>query len=75
MVQSTQRVTGVCGVQVNEAPVEEKGPSIVLRAVAAERLWDIAKSYRTTTADIMQANELESEEGLSGKLLLIPRKR
>ena len=47
----------------------------VLRAVAAERLWDIAKSYRTTTADIMQANELESEEGLSGKLLLIPRKR
>ena len=75
MVQSTQRVTGVCGVQVNEAPVEEKGPSIVLRAVAAERLWDIAKSYRTTTADIMQAIELESEEGLSGKLLLIPRKR
>ena len=60
---------------MNEAPVEEKGPSIVTRAVAAERLWDIAKSYRTTTADIMQANELESEEGLSGKLLLIPRKR
>lgn len=75
MVLSVQRVTGVCGVQVNEAPVEEKGPSIVLRAVAAERLWDIAKSYRTTMAEILQANELECEDGLQGKLLLIPRKR
>lgn len=51
-------------------------PSVVLRALEpGERLWDVAKSYRTTIADIMAANELEGEEPPERKLLLIPRKR
>ena len=50
-------------------------PSIVLRVMGRERLWDVAKSYRTTTADILRANELSEGESLNGRLLLIPRSR
>lgn len=73
----TKRVVGVSGVQARDlAPKgDEKEPSIVLRVVGQEQLWDIAKTYRTTMADIMQANELEDGTALNGKLLLIPRKR
>lgn len=74
---SSKRVVGVSGVQANELPAKGDGkePSIVLRVVGQERLWDIAKTYRTTMADIRQANELEDGTALNGKLLLIPRKR
>lgn len=74
---SSKRVAAVAGVKAGEAIVRdgEKEPSIVLRVVGQERLWDIAKTYRTTMADIMQANELEEGGALDGKLLLIPRKR
>lgn len=74
---SGKRVVGVSGVKVGENIVRDnsKEPSIVLRVVGQERLWDIAKTYHTTTADIMQANELEDGNALGGKLLLIPRKR
>ncbi|MEG0780672.1 MAG: DUF3794 domain-containing protein [Oscillospiraceae bacterium] len=52
-------------------------PSLVLRTLEQEeQLWDLAKRYGTTIADILAANELESEAGLvRDKLLLIPRKR
>ena len=51
-------------------------PSIVLRAVAeGERLWDIAKTYGTTTADIIQANDLGEDALAAGRVLLIPKKR
>ena len=51
-------------------------PSIVLRMVGpGERLWDIAKSYGTTAGDIVQANGLEEDMPVGGRLLLIPRKR
>ena len=41
-----------------------------------ERLWDIAKRYRTTVEAILAANELKEESAtVSGKLLLIPRRR
>ena len=50
-------------------------PSLVLRAVKeGERLWDIAKQYRTTVEAILSANDL-SEEAELGRMLLIPRKR
>lgn len=55
---------------------EDRRPSIVLRVLdEGERLWDVAKRYRTTTGDIVRANELESEQPCGGTLLLIPRKR
>ena len=40
-----------------------------------ERLWDIAKTYGTTTEDIVQANALGEEAPQAGQLLLIPKKR
>ncbi|MDE6108614.1 MAG: LysM peptidoglycan-binding domain-containing protein, partial [Oscillospiraceae bacterium] len=59
---------------------EEEGgaeqPSLVLRMLeGGERLWDVAKAYKTTIADIIKANELESGADGAGKLLLIPRRR
>ncbi len=69
--------------QVSSARLEEKcprdnspKPSIVLRRVeAGEELWDIAKAYCTTQADIMGANELGDEHPAQGQLLLIPNRR
>ena len=75
MAQSTRRVSAVADAQVGEAEAREDAPSIVLRVVSHERLWDIAKAYRTTMEDILQANELESGTELAGRLLLIPRRR
>jgi len=38
-----------------------------------EKVWDIAKKYRTTVNDIMDANELTSEDEVKrGSKLLIP---
>ena len=75
---SGSRMAAVSAVSFDEnAPRDHTGqPSIVLRMVSAgERLWDIAKAYGTTAADVMQANALEEEELPDGQLLLIPRKR
>lgn len=68
----------VCSAQFGEArgSGETARPSVVLRlAGPGEGLWDIAKSYGTTIEQIVQANELESEETPLGKMLLIPRVR
>ena len=64
--------------QAEECEKNEKNvPSLVLRAMKpGERLWDIAKRYRTTVEAILAANELKEESAtVSGKLLLIPRRR
>ena len=51
-------------------------PSLVLRTLEqGERLWDVAKAYGTTVADIISANELPEEAAADGKLLLIPGRR
>lgn len=51
-------------------------PSLVLRMLGqGERLWDVAKAYGTTIADIISANELEGEAAAESRLLLIPRRR
>ena len=49
----------------------------MLRALRqGERLWDLAKQYRTTVGDILAANDLAEEAAAAvGKLLLIPRRR
>lgn len=53
----------------------ERSASLVLRKFdKGTKLWDIAKMYRTTGADILAANQLTSEGEISSdKLLLIPR--
>lgn len=55
----------------------EAAPSLILRApLPGQRLWDIAKEYRTTVSDILSANELSAETDVTaGEMLLIPRKR
>ena len=51
-------------------------PSVVLRLASAnESLWDIAKTYGTTTQQILQANDLEEIATVGGKMLLIPSSR
>ena len=55
----------------------EGAPSLVLRRLQPkEKLWDVAKRYRTTVGEILAANEMVDEgETADGKLLLIPKKR
>ena len=75
LAQSIRKVSAVADVQAEETEDRDDAPSIVLRVVSHERLWDIAKTYRTTMDDILQANELEDGTELAGRLLLIPRRR
>ncbi|NCE64597.1 DUF3794 domain-containing protein [Pseudoflavonifractor sp. 524-17] len=73
-----EETSGVCNVRIDtECPRNhDSQPSIVLRMVSrGERLWDIAKCYGTTAADIRRANALEEDGQPDGQLLLIPRKR
>lgn len=61
-----------------EKPKEgEAACSLVLRALEdGEKLWDVAKRYRTTMEEILSANELTDETAVeAGRMLLIPRKR
>lgn len=73
----SKRTVGVSAARVEAAESRDSSqqPSIVLRVLGQERLWDIAKAYSTTTQDIMQANELTDGDTLSGRLLLIPKRR
>lgn len=70
-------LAALSGLRPGEA-TEEAGerPSLVLRMLGrGERLWDLAKTYGTTIADIISANELEDEAAAGERLLLIPRRR
>lgn len=67
---------GVAAARLDTDAPREGGPSIVLRLPQRrERLWDIAKCYGTTAAEIRQANQLEEGSLPAGQLLLIPRTR
>ena len=70
----------VCLTSLKAEPLQESGgemPSLVLRTLQPEqKLWDLAKLYRTTVADILAANELTSAaDAPTGEMLLIPRRR
>lgn len=71
-----RRCTAVTAIRVEDRNENEERPSVILRlAQPGESLWDIAKSYSTTTRDILAANELSDPERPEGTLLLIPRSR
>ena len=63
--------------QLEEALDFSHAPSIVLRSLQSrESLWEIAKRYSSTEAEIRRANDLAEEAELpTGRLLLIPRCR
>lgn len=54
----------------------KKQPSLIMCFTEKDdRLWEIAKKYKTTVEDIIAANRIEnSERAPSGKMLIIPRK-
>ena len=55
----------------------KNAPSLVLKPLSGgEKLWDLAKQYRTTVDSIVTANDLpDAVSAAVGELLLIPRKR
>ncbi|MCD8357356.1 MAG: DUF3794 domain-containing protein [Clostridia bacterium] len=60
---------------IDEKTAESAAPvSVILRYVdAEERLWDIAKCYRTTVESIRQANQLSTDHfSARAQMLLIP---
>ena len=67
----------VCGGEVEEETVHSPSASLVLRRIGSdERLWSVAKAYRTTCKAILEINEIEDEKKIpSDKLLLIPQRR
>lgn len=71
-----KKCAAVTAIRVEEREDGEERPSVILRlAQPGESLWDIAKSYATTTRDILAANELPDPDRPEGTLLLIPRSR
>lgn len=67
----------VCGGEIEEETPQGMSPSLVLRRIGSdERLWSVAKAYRTTCKAILEINEIEDEKKIpSDKLLLIPQRR
>jgi hypothetical protein len=62
----------ITGMELGQVlPKEENAPSLILQRYTDSRLWDTAKSCRSTVCAIMQANSLE-EEPQKGKMILIP---
>lgn len=70
-----EKTAVVSALEEEENSFSAQMPSLVLRKFErGERLWDIAKQYRTTTAAILAANGLENERTVGEEqLLLIPR--
>ena len=79
-VLSAEATPCVCLTELSAEKPDAQGcdlPSLVLRSLCeGETLWDVAKQYRTTIAEILSANELSgSAAAEAGQMLLIPRKR
>ncbi len=77
LVQQAQqhRIDAVGAVDLLE---EEQGesPSLVLRRIGKDdRLWDIAKQYRTDPQMIRSVNQLEEDGEMPEGMLLIPKMR
>lgn len=70
--QANQSFPQITGVAPGEAKaVEEDRPSLILRRLGKDRLWDIAKETGSTVEAIRKANGLE-ENPAPDQLLLIP---
>lgn len=62
----------ITGLELGEViPADLERPSVILRRVGSDTVWDIAKAYGSTVERINEANALESEP-LPDRMLLIP---
>ena len=69
------QVNDLTALTIDETTAAPSSPvSVILRYVdTEERLWDIAKSYRTTVEAIRQANQLSTDHlSAQSQMLLIP---
>lgn len=73
MCFAQQEFRGICGGAMQPLAPEPERPSVILRLVGQdESLWSVAKSYRTTVDNILQANDLTAEQRVGEQMLLIP---
>ena len=62
----------ITGMELGEVmPLAPDTPSLILRRVGEETLWDMAKQYGSTEDAIRKANGL-SDEPIPGQILIIP---
>lgn len=74
VVEKEDNVRGIESIEATEN-TNFVMPSIVIYYVKpGDSLWNIAKKFRTTTSDIMEQNNLETDMILPGQQLMIPRR-
>lgn len=68
----TTELEAVCGAELEQKrEAEQDGPSLIIRRVGKQGLWEIAKQTGSTVDAIRKANNLAEDPGM-GQLLLIP---
>lgn len=67
-----QRIPMISGLEVGEQRQEDPSrPSMILRRMGDESLWELAKNYGSTVDAIRKANSIE-DTAHNGQILLIP---
>jgi len=68
------KLRAICGGEIiHENTKEVEKSTIIVRKVSADTvLWDLAKAYRTTEKEIMEANNLDSDRIAAETMLLLP---
>ncbi len=65
-------ITVLSGMEMGEAEKKDPNrPSLILRRLGQDSLWDVAKSCRTTVSAIQDANAI-TDDCASDKMLIIP---
>ena len=72
LTDTISRMPVLAGMEVGELTKKDPArPSLILRRLGQESLWDVAKSCRTTVSAIQDANTL-TDECAPNKMLIIP---
>ena len=66
-----QTLETICAVEIGEPNDSTDSPSLILRRVDGENLWEIAKATGSTVTAIKNANGLDDEPALN-QMLIIP---
>lgn len=72
LTDAVSPMTALAGMEMGEAEKKDPNrPSLILRRLGQESLWDVAKSCRTTVSAIQDANAI-TDDCASDKMLIIP---